>query len=49
MRWLKERGLVSSYDDYVGLPLTVLEDARLLMTAEEAQAKKEADRNGLRR
>lgn len=31
MEWLREHGLISSYDDYVGLPACVLDDARLVM------------------
>ena len=45
MRWLKEHGLIGSYDDYVGLPLPVLADARLGMAAEaEDYQRKEQER-----
>ena len=40
MNWLHDRGLISSYGDYVELPVTVLDDARILMDAELAQAKR---------
>lgn len=38
MRWLKEHGLTSSHEDYLRLPLGVLEDARLLMEYDFNQA-----------
>ncbi len=38
MRWLREHGLISSYDDYVDLPVTVLDDARMLMEAQAMAA-----------
>lgn len=41
MRWLHEHGLVSTYDDYAGLPVCVLEDARMLMEHEAQRAAKE--------
>lgn len=41
MRWLHEHGLVSTYDDYAALPVSVLEDARLLMEHEATRAVKE--------
>lgn len=34
MYWLREHGLVSSYDDYLALPAAVLDDARLYMGIE---------------
>ncbi|MCC6959231.1 MAG: hypothetical protein IT301_05240 [Dehalococcoidia bacterium] len=58
MRWLRENGVISSYDDYVGLPLRVLQDARLLMAAEaqhlsreraRASQNQKGARNGFRR
>lgn len=41
MKWLRDRGLIASYDDYLGLPLTILEDAHLLMEAEAVAAARE--------
>lgn len=32
--WLKERGLVSCFEDYLRLPVAVLEDARMLLEGE---------------
>lgn len=49
MGWLHEHGLIGNYDDYVGLPVCVLEDARLLMEAEAAKAEREARQHGNRR
>jgi hypothetical protein len=40
MRWLREHGLISSYDDYLALPAAVLGDAQLLMEAEAVDAKR---------
>jgi len=34
MQWLHEHGLIANYEDYLGLPFTVLDDARLYMTIE---------------
>ena len=48
MRWLREHGAIATYDDYTGLPVCVLEDARLLMEAEVQRKAKEratADRS----
>lgn len=39
MGWLHEHGFVSCYDDYLALPLTVLDDCRMVMHA-EAQNRK---------
>lgn len=44
MHWLREHGIISCYDDYVGLPYAVLEDARLLMEADVLRAEMEARR-----
>lgn len=41
IRWLKERGLVSSYEDYLALPIGVVEDARIVMQAEQMKAKQD--------
>lgn len=45
MAWLHQHGLISNYDDYVGLPVTVLEDARMAMEAEAIAAEAERRRN----
>lgn len=48
MAWLHQRGVISSYDDYVGLPITVLEDCRLLMEyVENVQKMNKGGRNGV--
>lgn len=44
MSWLHEHGLIANYDDYVDLPAAVLMDARLLMEAEMAERKRQAER-----
>ena len=41
MQWLREHGAIATYDDYVSLPVCVLEDARLLMEAEGQRMAKE--------
>lgn len=41
MHWLKEHGVIASYDDYLGLPIPVLEHAQLMMAAEVAHRKSE--------
>jgi hypothetical protein len=46
MGWLHEHGLIGSYDDYVGLPFAVLEDARLLMEQDALQAERERRKAG---
>lgn len=48
MRWLREHGVIASYDDYVGLPVIVLEDARMVMAAESQHAAAEAERTAAR-
>jgi len=45
MRWLHDAGVISNYDDYVGLPLRVLQDARLVMAAEAVQQNRQAARD----
>jgi len=44
MRWLHDAGVISNYDDYVGLPLRVLQDARLVMAAEAGHQNRQAAR-----
>ena len=39
--WLARNGLVSSYADYLNLPLAVLEDCRMVMAAEIMRRKVE--------
>jgi hypothetical protein len=39
---LKEHGLIANYDDYAGLPVRVLDDARLLMQMEDHSARRRA-------
>ena len=46
IRWLKERGLVASYDDYWNLPAQVLEDARLLAEVEALVSQHQAAHRG---
>ena len=41
MRWLKEHGVINSYDDYMALPLTVIDDARMLMEAEQRERERQ--------
>ena len=41
---MRDCGLIASYDDYLGLPVPVLEDARLLMEAEAVDAARKARR-----
>lgn len=41
MKWLREHGVISTYDDYAELPAMVLEDARLVMEAEAIAAERE--------
>lgn len=48
MKWLRNQGLISNHEDYLGLRLGVLEDADLLREA-EATAKRKAAANGQRR
>lgn len=38
MRWLHDNGLISRYDDYFDLPLSVIEDARLIRNAQATAA-----------
>ncbi|MGE0227755.1 MAG: hypothetical protein AB7I38_10950 [Dehalococcoidia bacterium] len=45
MRWLREHGVIGNYDDYVGLPVLVIEDARQVMAAEWQHEAAEAVRN----
>lgn len=47
--WLGSHGFVSSYADYVRLPLGVLEDCRMIAAAEREQQRLEASRVPLRR
>lgn len=44
IRALREYGLVSCYEEYLRLPLGVLEDARLVIVAEAQRAAVEARR-----
>lgn len=44
MGWLREHGLISKYEDYLDLPMSVLEDARLLMEGEAVAVKRERAR-----
>jgi hypothetical protein len=44
MNWLKEYGLIANYRDYLDLPLSVLEDARLVMHVDVQH--REQQRNG---
>lgn len=44
MRWLHEAGLISNYQDYLALPAIVLEEARLVMTADLRYRAKERER-----
>lgn len=48
MRWLREHGVIASYDDYVGLPVMVLEDARMVMSAACQHEAAEAERADIR-
>lgn len=41
MRWFKEHGLISSYEDYLALPMGVIADAHLMMEYEIQIAEKE--------
>lgn len=47
--YLKNRGLIASYDDYCDLPLSVLEDARILRLHEATIAAQEDRRQKGRR
>lgn len=47
--YLKNRGLIASYDDYCELPLSVLEDARILRLHEASIAAQEDKRRKARR
>lgn len=38
MQWLHEHGVIGNRDDYLALPIGVLEDCRLLMEAEIERA-----------
>lgn len=51
MQWLRQHGVIATYDDYVALPLAVLEDCRMLMEHEAMLAEREraAARAGGRR
>ena len=49
MRWLREHGVIASYDDYVGLPVMVLEDARQVMSAQWQHEAAEAERAEIKR
>ena len=42
MAWLREHGLIGSYDDYVSLPVAVLQDARMWEEADAADDHKRA-------
>jgi hypothetical protein len=42
--WLSEHGLISNYEDFLGLPYAVLEDAGLAMEAEAAEQKRQGSR-----
>jgi hypothetical protein len=43
MAWLRDHGVIGNYDDYVALPVAVLDDARMLMAAEaEEQQRQQA-------
>ena len=44
MRWLREHGLIATYDDYLSLPIAVLDDARLVMGAEWEREAAEAEK-----
>ena len=46
MNWLHDHGLIGNYEDYLALPIAVLEDARLLMEGEHAQAERERRKRG---
>jgi hypothetical protein len=41
-RWLREYGLISNFADYQDLPLPVLEEARLLMEAQDGESERQA-------
>lgn len=48
MRWLREHGLIATYDDYGHLPQSVLDDARLVMDVEAtvaAERRRERERD----
>lgn len=41
MKWLHEHGLISNYEDYLDLPPSVIEDARILMAADSARRERD--------
>lgn len=45
MRWLREHGVISNYDDYTSLPAAVLDDARIYMQVEGEHMHAEAKRS----
>lgn len=47
--WLKERGLVSSYEDYLRLPIAVLDDVRMLAEGEAQEAQRRRSNEGGKR
>ena len=46
LNWLHDHGLIGNYEDYLALPIAVLEDARLLMEGEHVQAERERRKRG---
>ena len=41
MNWLHEHGVVANYDDYLALPMAVLNDCRLVMVAEAEDSERQ--------
>lgn len=46
MAFFREQGISSSYEEYMALPLRVVQDARLLAEALEMRDRREAARRG---
>lgn len=42
MSWMKEHGIVSSYQEYMSLPLDVYQDVLLVMEADQRKRELEA-------